>query len=248
MELGSAQDEFENDANEDVKTESVKKEAPRPVETHVKTPHQTHQVALRTNDRGVLIAGSLDEQWRLATAFFKSGLMPRALNSPEKVLVGLQLCAELGLPAISSIGKVMVISGSPSLFGELPLALVRRSKLLKAFNESFVKNEKGELVAAVCKATRADTGEECERSFSVEDAKRAGLWAKPGPWSLYPSRMLQLRARGWLIKDQFSDVLFGVSQAEYEHNVLEVNGEVVGDVQAGESIASQLNRTYLEEK
>ena len=51
--------------------------------------------------------------------------------------------------------------------------------------------------------------------FSVQDAKRAGLWGKmsasgkPTPWVLYPDRMLLFRARGFNLRDNFGDVLKG---------------------------------------
>jgi len=48
----------------------------------------------------------------------------------------------------------------------------------------------------------------------VEDAKRAGLWAKQGPWTAYPKRMMQMRARGFALRDAFPDVLKGMITAE----------------------------------
>ena len=51
-------------------------------------------------------------------------------------------------------------------------------------------------------------------TFSVEDAKRAGLWGKQGPWQAYPKRMLQMRARGFALRDAFPDVLKGLITAE----------------------------------
>ena len=51
-------------------------------------------------------------------------------------------------------------------------------------------------------------------SFSVEDAKKAGLWGKQGPWQQYPKRMLQMRARGFAVRDAFPDVLRGLITAE----------------------------------
>jgi hypothetical protein len=53
-----------------------------------------------------------------------------------------------------------------------------------------------------------------ESRFSVEDAKRAGLWGKQGPWTAYPKRMLSMRARGFAIRDCFADVLKGLITAE----------------------------------
>jgi hypothetical protein len=48
----------------------------------------------------------------------------------------------------------------------------------------------------------------------VEDAKRASLWGKSGPWTQYPKRMLQLRARGFALRDAFPDILRGLVTAE----------------------------------
>jgi len=53
-----------------------------------------------------------------------------------------------------------------------------------------------------------------ETRFSVEDAKRAGLWGKGGPWTAYPKRMLQMRARGFALRDAFPDVLKGMISVE----------------------------------
>jgi hypothetical protein len=48
----------------------------------------------------------------------------------------------------------------------------------------------------------------------VADAKKAGLWGKAGPWSLYPSRMLSLRSRGFALRNTFADALRGLITAE----------------------------------
>ena len=49
--------------------------------------------------------------------------------------------------------------------------------------------------------------------FSVEDAKRAGLWGK-NTWASYPRRMLQHRARGFALRSAFADVLKGMISTE----------------------------------
>ena len=41
-------------------------------------------------------------------------------------------------------------------------------------------------------------------------AKRAGLWGKQGPWQQFPDRMMQMRARGFTLRDGFADVLGGL--------------------------------------
>jgi hypothetical protein len=71
----------------------------------------------------------------------------------------------------------------------------------------------GDKLVATCTAIRVGA-EPVVRSFSVEDAKKAGLWGKAGPWQQYPKRMLQMRARGFAVRDAFPDVLRGLITAE----------------------------------
>ena len=52
------------------------------------------------------------------------------------------------------------------------------------------------------------------RTFSAEDAKRAGLAGKSGPWTQYPDRMMQLRARAFALRDTFADKLRGINVRE----------------------------------
>jgi hypothetical protein len=55
-----------------------------------------------------------------------------------------------------------------------------------------------------------------EQRFSVGDAKKANLWGKAGPWTAYPRRMLQWRARGWAIRDAAPNLLFGMTAEELQ--------------------------------
>lgn len=136
--------------------------------------------------------------------------------------MALQLCHELGLPPMASIGKIAVINGTPSLFGEMPLALVMKSGLLEDIQESVEMDGKDPL-RATCAVKRKGMSP-MVREFTRDDATRAGLWGK-GVWAKYPKRMIQMRARGHAIKDAFPDVLSGVSIAEYDWDtVVDDNG------------------------
>lgn len=175
------------------------------------------KASLKANESGVLTGSSLEEQYRLATAYHRSGLMPAGLNSPEKVLVALQLCHELGLPPMSSIGKIAVINQTPSLFGDLPLALVMKSGKLDSIKET-VETEGKDPVRAICTIHRKGMTDPIVREFTKDDAIRAGLWGKK-VWAVYPKRMMQMRARSHAIKDAFPDVLSGVAVAEYDMSI-----------------------------
>jgi hypothetical protein len=98
------------------------------------------------------------------------------------------------------------------VFGDTALALVRASEVCAYVHESVTGQ--GEAMVATCKAARRGQEGETVTTFSVADAKRAGLWGKQGPWTQYPQRMLQLRARGFCLRDSFADVLRGLITAE----------------------------------
>lgn len=163
---------------------------------------------IEASETGVLVGSTFEEQFRLARVYHASKLMPATLDSPEKILVALQICHELGLPPMTSIKNICVINQTPMLFGDLPLALVQKSGMMENINEQLSEDK------AVCTVKRKGQSP-VTREFSMEDAKRAKLTGK-GPWMTYPKRMLQCRARAWALKDTFPDVLGGVGIMEYD--------------------------------
>lgn len=211
----------------------------RLIQSLKKEPPAQARSVIQAAESGVLVGGTFEEQYRLAKAYSASGLMPKALNTPEKVLVALQMCRELNLPAMTSIGKIMVLNGTPSIFGELPLALVYRSGLLESILEMNLLAEGGAVIGVQCLTKRKGMSGTVGREFTIEDAKNAGLWGKPGPWTQYPKRMLQLRARAWNLKDVFPDILMGVGIAEYDE-YSESAPKVSG-------VVEELNETYSQE-
>jgi hypothetical protein len=92
------------------------------------------------------------------------------------------------------------------------MALVQASPVCEDVEE-FFEGQGTPNPVAVCVAKRKGRTPVTVR-FSVEDAKRAGLWAKQGPWTAYPKRMMQMRARGFALRDAFPDVLKGMITAE----------------------------------
>lgn len=202
----------------------------------------TRNTPLQAKKGGLLVGGTLEEQYRLAQAYCRSGLMPKGLNTPEKVLVGLQLCYELNLPPMSSIGRIMVVNGTPAIFGDLPIALAHRSGKMESYSEVF-EDKDGQPYGCTCTVKRKGQ-DPITRSFTVDDAKKAGLF-RNDIWNKYTKRMLQCRARAWALKDALADVLMGVSIMEYDFNATVENGEVVG---AQASVADDLNARFLEKK
>lgn len=155
------------------------------------------------------IPATLDEAWRLAGALAGSGMTPKSYGSDQnKIMVGMMAGAEVGLAPFTALQSIAVIGNSPSLWGDGALALVQGSGLLEDMEET----DDGH--TATCRLNRVGRKTPIVRSFSMDDAKKAGLAGKTGPWSQYPARMRQMRARAFALRDGFADVLKGLSIAE----------------------------------
>ena len=150
----------------------------------------------------------LDEAMRFADMLAGSSIVPKDyIGKPGNCLVAIQWGMELGLQPMQAMQSIAVINGRPSLWGDAMLALVKAHPAFEWIKEECDGS------AAICTIKRR--GEpEVVQSFSMEDAKLAGLTGKLGPWTQYPKRMLQMRARGFALRDAFPDALRGVVSAE----------------------------------
>ncbi len=157
---------------------------------------------------------SIDDMRAFAEIVVKSKLAPKGFESPESVLIAIQMGAEVGLAPMSALQNIAVINGKPCLYGDAPIALVRASGQLEVFAERIERGDgSDDQMAAYCTVQRKGYAA-TEQKFSVADAKKAGLWGKSGPWSAYPKRMLQMRARSFVLRDTFADVLKGFRIAD----------------------------------
>ena len=152
------------------------------------------------------------EMMRFASQVITSGLAPASFKTPAQVLVAMQMGAELGLKPMASLQHIAVISGRPSIYGKAVAGVVMRSGLCEDWRE-FIDGE-GEKLTAVCRAKRKGLPEWKEARFSYEDAKRAGLLGKSGPWTQYFRDMLGHKARARCFGTLFADVLCGLPVME----------------------------------
>lgn len=167
---------------------------------------------LTTTNRGFAPA-TLTEAIQFSDMLSSSSMVPKAYQGkPQDILVCVQWGYEMGLAPMQALQNIAVINGKPSVYGDAMMALVQASPVCEDVEEYF-ENEGTPNPVAVCIAKRKNR-KPVVAKFSVEDAKRAGLWGKQGPWSAYPKRMMQMRARGFALRDAFPDVLKGLISAE----------------------------------
>ncbi|WP_219061048.1 recombinase RecT [Pseudomonas sp. UMAB-08] len=156
---------------------------------------------------------SLDEALRFADILATSTIVPKDfIGNPGNILVAVQWGMELGLQPMQAMQSIAVINGRPSLWGDAVIALVRSSPLCEYVTET----DDGETATCTVKRRGDD---ETFRTFSMNDAKLAGLLDKAGPWKQYPKRMRQMRARSFALRDVFPDVLRGMAVAEEQQDM-----------------------------
>ncbi|WP_260581131.1 hypothetical protein [Sphingopyxis sp. PET50] len=182
-----------------------------------------------------MIPTDVDQAYRMAQALARSSMTPKSYgNDPDKIFVGIIAGAEVGLAPFMALQSIAVIGNNPAIWGDGALALVQGSGLLIDMEETDDGNE------ATCRLVRKGRETPIIRTFSMEDAKKAGLAGKQGPWTQYPQRMRQMRARAWAMRDGFADVLKGIGIAE------EVKDFAV--VEGGEVAAQPLTRAMLQQQ
>lgn len=157
---------------------------------------------------------TLEEIYRFAKCVSMSGFAPKGMERPESVVIALEMGMEIGLPPMASLQNIAVINGRPSIYGDAALAVVRGSGLLEFYKEEEIGEYPRENFGYKVSAKRIGDAMTYSETFTIADAKAAQLWGKPGPWTQYSRRMLKFRARGFLLRDAFGDVLKGLRTAE----------------------------------
>ena len=161
-------------------------------------PRQTFDLSPQTFDQALTFSQYLAD----------SDMVPKDFKGkPANCLIAMQWGAELGLKPLQALQNLAVINGRPALWGDAVIALVRSSPLC----EFVIETDDGS--TATCRVKRRGEPEQ-QRTFSMDDARAAGLLGKSGPWTQYPKRMRQMRARAFALRDVFPDVLRGMAVAE----------------------------------
>lgn len=137
-----------------------------------------------------------------------SDLVPKDYRGKaDNVCAAIQYGAEIGLPPMQALQNIAVVNGRPALWGDALLAVCQSHPAYEDHEETV--EGRGDAMVATCTFYRKGK-RPVSASFGVDDAKSAGLWKKGGPWTQYPRRMLQLRARGFAARDAFADALKGL--------------------------------------
>ncbi|MGD2065778.1 MAG: hypothetical protein PVI43_01235 [Candidatus Bathyarchaeota archaeon] len=137
---------------------------------------------------------------QMAKAAAKSPLYKR-WGGFEGILMILLTARELGLPPMLSLnGGINNVQGKIELSARSMNAIIRRA------GHQVHTVTTGDTVCTL-KGIRADTKEEMEVSFFIEEAKRMGLIRQGSAWEKTPIDMLYARALSRLARRLFPDVI-----------------------------------------
>lgn len=217
-------------------SEEVKKEQPKEI----------------TLTNGMALGNTVEERWRVCQLYSKSNMLPKCFDTAEKVFIGLQYAIELGFASqpLTVLRNMAVINGQPAIWGELPLALVRRSGELEFIKEFFVDSSDKilpptctpeQIFAAICVIKRKNYDEKTF-AFTKADKTKLGVAAI---WQQFEKIMMKRKARSLALKDEFGDVLLGVQIAEYDNHIIPNNNVVDADPE--KMRAEELTNTFKEQ-
>jgi len=183
-----------------------------------------------------LVPASYSELMQLSALLHASGLAPHTLDTPQKVAVAMAMCLELGRPIITGIQDMAVINGKVGMYGDAILGLIRASGELEAF-EQWEEGQPLQDNWVVYTRLKRRGHKEVTGSFSWLEAKRAG-YDNPkrrdgnpdttSPWRRFTRRMMQFKARNFILRDQFGDILRGMKSDDELRDVVDLESHEGG--------------------
>jgi len=169
---------------------------------------------------GLVVLETMKELTSMVRHYMRAGMVPRGLEgrsqqeTESRVAVAIEYGMALGFTSLQSMAQVCIVNNRPSLWGDALMSLCLKHPAWAGQKVEYAGTGDARTCTYTC--FRLVAGERMPYSvtFGAADAKRAGLWGKPGPWSLYPDRMMLARARAFALRDSFPDALQGAIGVE----------------------------------
>jgi hypothetical protein len=120
---------------------------------------------------------------------------------------------EFGLAPMTSLLNISTIQGKPSMSVHLLLGLCMRHPMFCGFEIVKSTDELCE-VAIYRKWPAMEKPTKYSGSFTLAEARRAGLVKSGGAWMTYPRNMCKSRAIAFACREAFADVLTGTYTLE----------------------------------
>lgn len=193
-----------------------------------------------------ILPRNFTELIRFGNMVLQSRLAPKGFDTVEKISIGLLTNMELGRPLITGLQDLAIINGRCGIYGDATMAMVLASGQME--NGYPIEEETGTPFTDSWRFTyKVKRKGQPERIgvWTWIDAKRAGFdepKTKDGrsdrwsPWARFPRRMMAWKARNWVLRDTFGDILRGMKTVEEIHDLDPVPLERMSDGSYGAKI------------
>lgn len=168
---------------------------------------------------------------QLAELIAKSDLAPKDFKGkPANALIAIQMGAEVGFSPMQAIQNIAVINGRPSMWGDASLALVQSHPSYEWIEETW--DDKTQ--TARCRGKRRGDPAISDWTFSMDDARKAFMitydngretrvpLAEKSTYKSYPRRMCAMRARAFVLRDKWADVIKGLAIREEVEDMVDM--------------------------
>jgi hypothetical protein len=153
----------------------------------------------------------------MAAHFVESGMLPAHIKTPAAAVMVMQRGRELGVPPGYALNNIVYIQGKATTNSELMLALVYRDHGDGALVFTSTTSERCDV-----SYRRRSWSAPASFSFTIDDAKRAGLLANK-TWQQYPAAMLRARAISAVARMAFPDSIAGMYTPEELGAVIDID-------------------------
>lgn len=127
---------------------------------------------------------------------------------------------QMGLAPMAA-NDIPLIKGRPYVQANVARALAHRAGYVVR-----KENASADSVTAVISRGGEELGRE---TFTMEQARKAGIVRDKSPWQTYPERMLWAKAARFVIADHAPEVLLGIGEAEAMGEIIDADYEELHD-------------------
>lgn len=148
------------------------------------------------------------------------------VSNPEQAMAIMVKGHELGLGLAASFDFIQVVEGKPALAPRGALALILGNPLCEKLSIVDTKDAQGKPASCTVVMKRRG-GLEYSVTWTMDDAKAAGVVKTGSGWEKYPANMLRWRAIGFCADVVFPDVIGGMKRADELGADLTPSGDVI---------------------
>ena len=142
----------------------------------------------------------------IAVTLKNGGVLPKGIDTVQKMVVVLQAGREIGLQPIEALNSLYFVNGKVSMYGEaVPMQIMRAGHEIK-----WGKCDKNEATVTI---TRGDNGNEMTQTFTMAEAVERG-YTSNALYKKFPENMLKWRVLGMVSKFIAPDALRGIGIKE----------------------------------